>query len=360
MSSGRAQVFPVRSGGQTLLGEPSGLFGQDETSGSPGFKPIWSGPFGQRSSGMQIRILDLDGSLAQQPDLVARHRPATVPAREWGPAIRLGCAFGRFRRFEKFLQAALGAAPDPGPALTLYGSGDFHHVSLALLRRLDSPFNLLLLDNHPDWMRGVPFLHCGTWVYHAARLPQVRRIFHAGGDVDFDNYYRWLAPWRLLRDGKIVVLPGRRPFRRGRWCAVANEPLRPEPDLPADRERLADLLRPYAADLAKYPLYISLDKDVLVEAEAIVNWDSGHLSLAEVCLVLEMFLRSAAGNLIGMDVVGDWSPVRLRGLLRRFLHWTEHPALAVDPEEAARRNERTNLTLLETLQGLLGRTIRAA
>ena len=102
---------------------------------------------------------------------------------------------------------ASGAVETPDePTLTFYGSGDFHHVSLALVRRRRAPFNLLVLDNHPDWMRGVPFLHCGTWLYHAARLPQVRRIFHVGGDVDFDNVYRWLAPWPLLHAGKIVTL----------------------------------------------------------------------------------------------------------------------------------------------------------
>src|SRR5262249_4442998 len=141
---------------------------------------------------MHFRILDLDGSVAQQRNLLNRYRPEVVQAHEWGPKIRLGCRFGRFRRFEQDLASQAGGAEDIPGLVTLCGSGDFHHVSLALLRRLPGPFNLLVLDNHPDWMRGVPFLHCGTWVYHAARLPQVRRVFHVGGDVDFDNYYRWM------------------------------------------------------------------------------------------------------------------------------------------------------------------------
>src|SRR5207249_572705 len=125
------------------------------------------------------------------------------------------------------------------PAVTLVGSGDFHHVSLALLRRLPGPFNLLVLDNHPDWMRRVPFLHCGTWVYHAARLPQVQNVFHVGGDVDFDNGYRWLAPWHLLRSGKIRVLPG---VRRFAWRSVPQETVRPAPHVPVTARRVAELL----------------------------------------------------------------------------------------------------------------------
>jgi hypothetical protein len=307
---------------------------------------------------MYVRILDLDGSVRQQGGLLARYQPLLVPVRGWGPKIRLACRFGRFRRFEQDL-AALHGRDDPGPLITLYGSGDFHHVSLALLRRLREPFNLLVIDNHPDWMRGVPFLHCGTWVYHAARLPQVRRIFHAGGDVDFDNYYRWMAPWRLLRDGKIVVLPGVRAFTRGRWFGVHNVPVRPRPDKPVQADRLRALLRPYRDDLARLPLYISLDKDVMTEAEAVVNWDSGHLRLTEVGALLEVFLKNAGGKLVGMDIVGDWSPVRLRGLFRRFFHWTEHPRLAVNPAEATRCNERTNLTLLDMVQAATAGQARA-
>lgn len=308
---------------------------------------------------MQIQILDLDDGVGAQHGLLDKFRPAVLPLRGWGPRIRLGCRFGRFRRFERDLARWSNWAGEE-PVVTCLGSGDFHHVSLALLRRLKRPFNLLVIDNHPDWMRGVPLLHCGTWVYHAARLPLVQRIFHAGGDVDFDNSYRWLAPWPMLQGGKISVLPGVRSFRRGRWQQVPNEPLRPEPDRPATPERLAALVRPFAADLARYPLYLSLDKDVMAEPDAVVNWDSGHLTLAEVGSIIKVFLREAGGRLAGMDIVGDWSEVRLRGLLRRFLHWTEHPSLAVDAAEAARRNERTNLALLDAVQTATGRTIRAA
>jgi hypothetical protein len=310
---------------------------------------------------MHVRVLDLDGSIGRQRNLLARYRPNVVELQEWGPKIRLACRFGRFRRFEQDLARGLGGARDTEPLVTLYGSGDFHHVSLALLRRLPDRFNLLVIDNHPDWMWGVPFLHCGTWVYHAGQLPQVQRIFHAGGDVDFDNYYRWMAPWRLLQARKIVVLPAVRPFRRGHWSGVPNEPLRPGPDQPALPERIETLLQLYDADLARFPLYISLDKDVMTATDAIVNWDSGHLELTEVISLLSYFVRRSGGKLIGMDIVGDWSPVRLRGLFRRFFHWTEHPRLDVNAAETSWRNELTNLTLLQTLQSATGDLIfRAA
>src|SRR5262245_36838466 len=206
---------------------------------------------------MDVRILELDGSLLAQPALL-RRRPHACDLSDWGPRIRLACGFGRFARFEQALADRLGGRMDRSPCLTLYGSGDFHHVSLALLRRQAQPVNLLVLDNHPDWMRGLPFLHCGTWLSHATRLPQVGQIFHVGGDVDFDNAYRWLAPWPALREGRITVWPAVRRFRRGAWQAVAHEPLRPTADTPVTAERLAELLWPHRLQLARRPLYVSL------------------------------------------------------------------------------------------------------
>lgn len=297
---------------------------------------------------MRIRVLNLDGSLLPQRALLAAHRPTIFQLEDFGPRIRLGCSFGGFRRFEKALAHTAGADADDEPHVTLYGSGDFHHVTLALLRRLSQPFNLVVFDNHPDWMRGIPLLHCGTWLYRAAQLPQVRRIFHIGGDVDFDNYYHWLAPWKLLESGKITVFPAVRSFAGQRWRRVFHTPFGDDPNGSVAPGRWDELLAPFREELRRWPLYVSLDKDVMRAEEAPVNWDSGHLTLAEVCNGVECLLEMAADNLAGMDIVGDWSPVRVQGLLRRWFHLTEHPALEeVDAAWACRRNEETNLRLLD-------------
>jgi hypothetical protein len=100
--------------------------------------------------------------------------------------------------------------------------------------------------------------------------------------------------------------------------------------------------------LAECPLYVSLDKDVMTAAEAPANWDSGYLTLTEVRMVLAAF-RERAEELGGMDILGDWSPVCVRGWLRHLLHWTEHPSLHVVPEHASRRNAITNRALLDAL-----------
>lgn len=305
-----------------------------------------------KQEGMLPRVLDLDGSIVRQTQLMQRMNTAVLRLQEWGPNLRLACRHVSLARFENRLAQLAGSPHDREPFLTFLGSGDFHHVSLALLRRLPGPCNLLVIDNHPDWMRGVPLLHCGTWLFHAAQLPGVRRIFHLGGEVDFDNGYHWLAPWPMLRRGKIVVAPPRRRFRGRRWSTIPHRPLRRCPNKAAGHRVVEDWLLPYRAELAAWPLYISLDKDVLTASEAVVNWDSGQLTVPELLAILEVFAAAAGGRLLGMDVVGDWSPVHLRGLLRRLLHWSEHPVLAIDADEAARRNEALNLRLVECMSSV--------
>ena len=58
------------------------------------------------------------------------------------------------------------------------------------------------------------------------------------------------------------------------------------------------------------------------------------------------FTAAAGGRLAGMDVVGDWSPVQVRGWFRKLFHLTMHPPLSIDPDYAERVNQRVNLRLL--------------
>src|SRR5438270_13802154 len=90
-----------------------------------------------------IRVLDLDGSVTAQADLLARLGATVISAQHWGPQVRLACTFRAFNRFRHWLAAAL---PADGPRVTFTGSGDFHHVTLALVEQVREPFNLLVLD----------------------------------------------------------------------------------------------------------------------------------------------------------------------------------------------------------------------
>jgi hypothetical protein len=293
----------------------------------------------------QVRILELDGSLEAQTGWQGRCQAEVIDACHWGPSIRLACSFRGFERFACWANAALAIE---GPTVWLYGSGDFHHVTLALLQRVAQPFHLLVLDKHPDWMGGIPFLHCGTWLRHALHLKSLQRVFHCGGMADFDNGYRHLAPWRDLRSGRIQVFPAERLFMAG-WSGIRQYPLLDGEGTLGDRLRKA--LEPFADELARHPLYVSIDKDVLVADDAAVNWDSGSLRLTEASAILSTFLELAGGRWIGADLLGDWSPVHLGHWLNRACHRLDHPSPEHHPAEAAERNGRANRVLLDALLG---------
>jgi hypothetical protein len=299
-----------------------------------------------RPPGFDLRVLDLDGSVPPQGCLRDDQLAPAIDLRTWGPRVRMACGLRTYRAFADEISTRLGDRPK----LVLFGSGDFHHVTLTLLDRLREPFHLLVLDKHPDWVRGVPFLHCGTWLARALRLPTLGRVFHVGGDLDFDNHYAPFAPWRELHSGRVRVFPARRRFRGFGWGRV------PHDCLIADREPLADrldrLLEPDRRDLAAQPLYVTIDKDVLTADDAAVNWDSGYLSLDQLFTVLDAFARAAGGRFAGADLLGDWSPVRMSGWQRRILDLTEHPPLDVRPAEATECNRRTNRAIIARLDAL--------
>src|SRR4051812_40946718 len=101
-----------------------------------------------------------------------------------------------------------------------------------------------------------------------------------------------------------------RRFQTGFWGSIAHEPIRRGADVPLERDRLEEMLWPYLAELERYPIYVSLDKDVLWMPESVGNWDAGFLDLADVQELLDFFLKAAGNEMIGMDILGDWSPVR--------------------------------------------------
>lgn len=78
-------------------------------------------------------------------------KPEVVPLREFGPPMRMECSFRWFAAFEKALSAGFGAKSDDeaaarGPLITFYGSNDFHHLTLAFVRRFRQPFNIVRID----------------------------------------------------------------------------------------------------------------------------------------------------------------------------------------------------------------------
>lgn len=256
-----------------------------------------------------------------------------LPLADWQEDIRFGCPFERYAALENHLD---GLMPDAhGPVFT--GSGDYHHLTLYLLKRLfrragrpcpdgdgavSTFLDVVVCDNHPDNMR-YPFgLHCGSWVSHAAGLPGVRRVHVAGiTSADIGLAHAWenrFAPfvrkklfyWSLGRGAAWLKLIGRGDHNRSFDA----------PD---------DLVKALALELRHSPaLYLSMDKDVLSPAFARTNWDQGRFAPE----YLEAVIDACAGKLLGADVTGDASTYSYAGRFKRILSRLDGQP---EPDEAA-------------------------
>lgn len=121
------------------------------------------------------------------------------------------------------------------------------------------------------------------------------------------------------------------------------------------RERLLQLFEPYAETLKKYPLYITLDKDVMRREFTLQNWNSGELSLDETLLIIEVMIELSGGRLMAMDIMGDFTKVETAGLYRAYLHSSQHcdSENSIPQEEATALNQRTNLRILRSVKAAL-------
>jgi arginase family enzyme len=302
---------------------------------------------------VQLRILDLDGSLSTQEslsDAAAWSSVATIPLRDLGPRLRLWSRAATIRLARERL--AVQASHDA--ALTLIGSGDFHHLAVPLIEQAREPVTVVHFDNHPDWVRWAPRWHCGSWVNQALLLPQVARVVTLGPCSD-DLVRPGLKGGNLaaLAAGRIVLFPWRhapsRVFRRiadGAGHRYSDGHLVWNNLADADPEHnLARILPVIQTDA----VWLSIDKDVLAEDEALTNWDQGQMPLDAMLGLIAAI--GARRRVIGADICGEFSPPLLDNALKRIESRIDRPQ-RVATAAALARNEAVNRRLLQTIAGV--------
>ncbi|WP_338513954.1 hypothetical protein VRC24_25100 [Pseudomonas poae] len=246
-------------------------------------------------------ILDFDGAVSDIPDAVH------LPLQAWQETIRFGCRWKQFNALEKALDTRM-----PGQHGCVFtGSGDYHHLSHLLLKRLPAQptFQLIICDNHPDNMR-YPFgIHCGSWVYWASRLPQVEHVHVLGiGSQDIGRGHAWENHWSPLLKGKLTYWNVNVDTRWMNWvgCGRGNRAF-------GDADELM------SAFLAQFdralPVYLSIDKDVLSPDVVNTNWDQGEFLEHHLAALIE----ACQGRIIGADITGDVSEYHYQGAFKRWL-----------------------------------------
>jgi hypothetical protein len=222
------------------------------------------------------------------------------------------------------------------------GSGDFHHVSYLLLKHLPLiKVQVVVFDNHPDNMLLFPGIHCGSWVYHASKLPNISNITVFGissGDISGLN----LPQNRLsvLRTGKVNYLC------TGHVSWIAKQLSRGNiRDIDISQKSISEVLEQLIKN-SPHPLYLSIDKDVLSKETVRTTWDQGKMTEN----MLFECIGKIADRTFAADITGDLSSYRYKSLVKRLLRRVDGcEQMPPDPRGELKKHTALNLKILSHL-----------
>lgn len=304
-----------------------------------------------------MNILDLDRSLIVQAPiarLLQSGRATRIDLLDLGPDLRLWSTESTYKRLSRRLRERC-KINDGKPEIFFIGSGDYHHLTPALLQDLSEPVSLIHFDNHPDWVRFAPRRHCGSWVNRALALPNVRRIVTLGPCSD-DLETPQLKGGNLgaLKRGDLQLFPWRHPPSRV-WGRIGNGPGHEQYEGHLHWRNLADeswpdFLKQMIDSLPTDAVWITLDKDVLAQGYAATNWDQGGMRLPHL---LDAFRALAASKrIIGIDICGEFARPAYRNPLKRWEAKSDQPPPQRWSAEDLQRNATTNGTLIALFEEL--------
>ena len=212
---------------------------------------------------------------------------------------------------------------------TLFGSGDFHHLSAVWTRQFTGPFTILSFDNHPDWDIRPPRWSCGAWVNRALENPGVEEISVWGcGNFECNFPARLLGNRRAAQVGRLQVHPWAQPSQKyPDWL----QPIRPE----TWREQFNAWLKA----IQGRRVYVTIDLDCLDSETIFTNWETGLLNSNDIAWALGEIHSQM--ELIGGDLCGAWSFPRYATRFQRLAGWFDHPKILAPAksEQAVRLNQ---------------------
>jgi arginase family enzyme len=220
-----------------------------------------------------------------------------------------------------------------------------------LLEQAHEPFTLVHFDNHPDWVRWAPRWHCGSWVNQALRLPQVAKVVTLGpNSADLVRPELKGGNLAALDAGRVVLFPWQhapsRVFRRiadgaGHRYANGHVVWRNLAD-----HGSADNLAAILATIETDAIWLTIDKDVLAESEALTNWDQGRMPLQALRGLIAAI--GARKRIVGADLCGEFSQPVMSNPFKRIESRLDRPQRVADAGLLA-RNEAVNRELLRTI-----------
>lgn len=260
-------------------------------------------------------------------------RLQVIDVRDEARALRFITTVKRIEEFDA--RHALDFHP-----FTLFGSGDFHHLSALWTRQFHEPFTLLSFDNHPDWDIRPPKWSCGAWINRALENPNVQHVSIWGcGNFECDFPWRLLGNRTAAREGRLQVRPwAKEGVTYPSWLS------------PLTRETWKSQFTGWAEGHAAQKIYVTIDLDCLSSDEVVTNWENGRFTCDDLIWALQTLREKA--QIIGGDLCGAWSRPAYQTTFQKLAGWFDHPKLASPPEEVLRtRNLRAFQRLWPMLTG---------
>ena len=153
-------------------------------------------------------------------------------------------------------------------------NGNYHYMSAIMLEQVKEPFSLVVFDHHPDMQPPMfgDILSCGGWVLYALENnPNIRDVHIIGAD-------------RKLID-ELPDDVRERAYFYDAYDVICRRDYFPE---------------------TQFPVYISVDKDVVTPDEITTNWDQGEMRVSELLATIDSFFDER--KVIGVDICGECAP----------------------------------------------------
>lgn len=197
----------------------------------------------------------------------------------------------------------------PPEGIHFIDSGNYHYMSKIWTDKIREPFTLIVFDHHPDMQPPLfsNLLSCGCWVKAV---------------MDTNSYL------------KNVILVG----ADERLLTNLEESYQNQIHIYSQKDLLHEEgWRQFAKEHVKEPVYISIDKDLLNEENAVTDWDQGVFELSDLKKLLYCILSKE--KVIGIDICGECP-----NTLRQISEWNNQQI-----------NDETNGELLQFLLEMQGR-----
>ena len=247
-------------------------------------------------------------------------------------------------------------------SVTFFGSGDFHHVTGLILDKIGDDISVISFDDHPDWDIFPPRIGCGSWVTRVLKKGNVKKVVLLGASSgDISPSLLRMGNYDSLKNDRLEIYPYQhKPTRVFFKRVPANISAEVKSGLFFDEIRWQELKNKNISEfliqiLHRLPTdktYVTIDKDCLRAQYSLTNWAEGRLELEELLFMVKFINENT--EVVGLDITGDYSPVKAEGLIRTAITAINHPRdfSAKDKPQSLidSVNEKTNISILEALK----------